>query len=325
MNEIAVSVIVPVFNSERYICDCINSLRSQVLSSIEIIIVDDGSTDSSPQICDNFAKKDNRIIVVHQENKKQGSARNIGIKIAKGDYIAFVDSDDWVGPTFLFDMYQKAIEFDADVVMCDYLRVKSNSEVKKTKKSKIDRQLRKGEIYNFKNLKKQLSRHFGFGIAVCWNKLFKSNLAKKYLYFPEGVFFEDSAPVFRTLAMADKITTVNKKLYFYRTSNLSSTTHLNDIKRFDLFTVQNILIKDFEKFEFGNFQKFSINFMIKDLIKHFRSIDKSLKYKFYLEIKNILSIFKRKNYIKDIDLFYRIKASVALNHKYFLFKLLSKI
>ncbi len=325
MNEIAVSVIVPVFNSERYICECINSLRSQILSSIEIIIIDDGSTDSTPQICDNFAKKDNRITVIHQKNKKQGSARNTGIKIAKGDYIAFVDSDDWVGPTFLFDMYQKAVEFDADVVMCDYYRVKSNSDFKKSKKSRIDKQLRNGGIYNFKKLKKQLSRHFGFGIAVCWNKLFKANLVKKYLYFPEDVYFEDSAPVFRTLAMADRITAINKKLYFYRTSNLLSTTHVNDIKHFDLFTVQNILIKDFEKFEFGKFQKFSINFMMKDLIKHFKSIDKSLKYKFYLEIKNILSVFKRKNYLKDIDWFYRIKASVALNHTYFLFKILSKI
>ncbi len=325
MNEIAVSVIVPVFNSERYICDCINSLRSQILSSIEIIIIDDGSTDSSPLICDNFAKKEPRITVIHQKNQKQGSARNVGINLAKGEYITFVDSDDWVAPTFLFDMYQKAIEFDADIVICDYYRAKSNSKIKKTKKSRIDKHLRKNEIYNLKTLKKQPSKHFGFGMAVCWNKLFKSNLAKKYLYFPEGVFFEDSAPVFRTLAIANRIVTLNKKLYFYRISNVLSTTHSNDIKRFDLFTVQNILLNDFEKYEFGRFKKFSINFMIKDLIKHFKSIDNSLKYKFYLEMKRILFIFQKKNYFNDIDWFYRIKASVALNHTYFLFKLLSRL
>ncbi len=325
MNEIAVSVIVPVFNSERYICECINSLRSQILSSIEIIIIDDGSTDSCSRICDNFAKKDPRIIVVHQENKKQGFARNVGINLARGEYIAFVDSDDWVDPMFLFDMYQKAIEMDADIVMCDYCRAKSNSEVKKIKKSRIDKILRNNEVFNLKKLKKQPSRHFGFGMAVCWNKLFKSSLAKKYLYFPEGLYFEDSAPVFRTLAVANRIIVINKKLYFYRTSNALSTTHSNDIKRFDLFMVQKILLNDFEKFDFGRFKKFSLNFMIKDLIKHFKSIDKSLKYKFYMEMKKIISIFQRKNYLKDIDLSYRIKAFIALRHSYFLFKLFSRL
>ena len=325
MDEIAVSVIVPIFNSERYICECINSLRSQILSCIEIILIDDGSTDSCPRICDNFAKKDERIVVVHQKNNKQGSARNTGIKLARGEYIAFVDSDDWVGPTFLFDMYQKAIEMDADIVMCDYCRAKSNSEIKKIKKSRIDKKLRNEEIFDLKKLKKQPSRHFGFGMAVCWNKLFKSSLAKKYLYFPEGVFFEDSAPVFRTLAMADRIFVINKKLYFYRVSNQESITQTNGEKRFDLFTVQNILLRDFEEFNFGRFKKFSLNFMIKDLIKHFRSIDKSLKYKFYVEMKKIISVIKEKNYLKEIDWKYRKKANIALNHSYFLFKLFSKL
>ncbi len=322
MNEIAVSVIVPVFNSERYICECINSLRSQILSCIEIIIIDDGSTDSSSRICDNFARKDSRIKVIHQENRKQGYARNIGIQLAKGEYIAFVDSDDWVGPTFLFDMYQKAVEFDADIVMCDYFKTKINSEVKESNKTRIGKSFKAGEIYNFRNLKKQPAKNFAFGLSVCWNKLFRAELAKQYLYFPEGVSFENSAPVFRALAIADRITIINKKLYFYRETKQNKS---NDFKKFDLFTVQNILIEDFEKFEFGKFKKFSLNFIVKNLIQHFKSIDKTLKYKFYTEMKKSLLLFKRKNYLRYIDWPDRIKTFVMLNHKYFLFKLFAKL
>ncbi|MBR1545106.1 MAG: hypothetical protein IJ638_04140, partial [Alphaproteobacteria bacterium] len=132
-------------------------------------------------------------------------------------------------------------------------------------------------------------------------------------------------PVFRTLAMANRIYVINKKLYFYRISNPLSTTKSNDEKSFDLFKVQNILLNDFENYNFGKFRIFSLNFMIKDLIKHFKKIDKSLKYKFYTEIKKILYIFCKKNYLKDIDFSYRIKAILALKNKYFLFKLFSKI
>ena len=325
MNDISVSVIVPVFNSERYICECINSLRSQILSSIEIIIIDEGSTDSSPRICDNFAKKDKRITVIHQKNQNHGFARNLGIQLAKGEYIAFVDSDDWVNPNFLFDLYQKAVELDADIVMCDYFTAKSNSKIETLKKSRMGKDFKISEIYNFRNFNKKIPKSFYFGMSVCWNKIFKYELAKKYLYFPEGLYFENSAAVLRSLAIADRITIINKKLYFHRILNLLNDDSKNDIKKFDLFATQNILMNDFENFNFGKFKKFSLNFMVKDLIEHFKSIDKSFKYKFYMEIKNILKEFKRKNYINYLDWKQKIKTSIALNHNYFLFKLFSKL
>ena len=121
-----VSIIVPVYNTEKYLSRCLRSLMNQTLSDIEIILVDDGSTDRSSVLCDNYAEMDNRIKVVHKKNGGLSSARNAGIDIATGEYIGFVDSDD----TISIDMYSKMIETakknNVDFVMTDYMRIPSN-------------------------------------------------------------------------------------------------------------------------------------------------------------------------------------------------------
>lgn len=320
-----ISVIVPVYNTQEYIYECINSLLCQTLEDIEIILVNDGSTDSSPSILDNFAKKDSRIKVIHQKNKKQGGARNSGIKIANGEYIAFVDSDDWVDKYFLEKMYKKAIKSQSNIVMCDYYRAKSFLNFKHTKKSRIDNIFLQNETINLRTSSLQPSRKSSFCMAICWNKLFKKEIAKKYLNFPEDIFFEDSPPVFLAMVMANKISVVNEKLYFYRISNLSSTTHSKDEKRFDLIKVQNILLENFKKYDFGNFKKFCINFMVKDLVKHFREIDKSLSKKFYTEMKKILSKIKEQNYFSLVDLRYKLKGNFILNTNYYLSLIIAKL
>lgn len=316
MSKPFVSIIVPIYNSKKYIYECVNSLIVQSLKNIEIILVDDGSTDETSMIIDNFAKKDNRIKVIHQKNKKQGGARNTGIKIATGDYIAFIDSDDWVDIHFIKKMYEKAINTNSDIVMCDYYRAKSFNNFKKNNKSRIDKIFLNNKKINLKTSVKQPIRKSGFGMVVCWNKLFKTELAKKFLEFPENLFFEDSAPVLRCLANANSISVLNEKLYFYRISNLSSTTHSKDIKRFDLIKVQNILINDLDKYDFGNFKNFCITFMVKDLIKHFSEIDYSFKLAFYKELKSILLKLKEKNYLSLIDKKYQIKSWFFLNTNY---------
>ena len=320
-----VSVIVPVYNTQEYIYECVNSLICQTLEDIEIILVNDGSTDSSPDILDNFAKKDKRIKVIHQKNKKQGGARNSGIKIAKGEYITFVDSDDWVDRYFLEKLYEKAIQSKSDIVMCDYYRAKSFLEFKKIKKSRIDNVFLQNENVNLKTSSLQPSRKSGFCLAVCWNKLFKKEIAKKYLKFPEGIFFEDSPPVFLALAMANHISVVNEKLYFYRISNTSSTTHAKDERRFDLIKVQNILLENFNKYDFGKFKKFCVNFMIKDLIQHFNAIDKSFAKKFYKEMKKTLCKIKKQNCFNLIDLKYKVKGNFILNTNYYLSLIIAKL
>src|SRR5574344_49484 len=116
-NKISVSFIIPIFNTEKYLKQCLNSIISQTLSDIEIICINDGSTDNSLCILENFAKKDKRIKVINQKNKGQSAARNKGITLAKGEYIAFVDSDDWAQPDMLEKMYNRATQDDTDVTM----------------------------------------------------------------------------------------------------------------------------------------------------------------------------------------------------------------
>jgi glycosyltransferase involved in cell wall biosynthesis len=133
-----VSIVVPVYNVERYIKRCVQSLLNQTLKEIEVILVDDGSPDKSPQICDEYASKDNRIIVVHKVNGGLGSARNAGVKIATGEYITFCDSDDFVSPNTYYNVYEECRKIDLDVCFFQHCRYTSIdvcfSEAKKGKK-----------------------------------------------------------------------------------------------------------------------------------------------------------------------------------------------
>lgn len=114
-----VSIIIPIYNTEEFLERCMQSVIGQTLTDIEIVLVDDGSTDESGSLCDKFADKDNRIKVIHKSNEGVSIARNAGIKIAQGEYIGFIDSDDWIERDMYYDLYNKAQETNAEIVMCD--------------------------------------------------------------------------------------------------------------------------------------------------------------------------------------------------------------
>lgn len=119
-----VSIIVPVYNAEKYLQECVESVLCQTLSDIELILVDDGSTDSSPTLCDQYAAQDRRVKVIHKPNGRAASARNAGLRAASGEYVAFVDADDWISP----DMYEKMLQTNADVTLCDYVRFQGEKQ-----------------------------------------------------------------------------------------------------------------------------------------------------------------------------------------------------
>lgn len=119
-----VSIIVPVYNAEKYLQECVESVLCQTLSDIELILVDDGSTDSSPALCDQYAVQDHRVKVIHKPNGRAASARNAGLRAASGEYVAFVDADDWISP----DMYEKMLQTNADVTLCDYVRFQGEKQ-----------------------------------------------------------------------------------------------------------------------------------------------------------------------------------------------------
>lgn len=127
---IKVSVIIPVFNTEKYISKCLSSLVNQTLDDIEIICVNDGSTDNSLEIIEKIANNDARIKIINQEHKKQGAARNSGLKIAEGEYIGFVDSDDWIDLNYYEMLYNTAKKYDADIALATNVRI-GNGKTKK--------------------------------------------------------------------------------------------------------------------------------------------------------------------------------------------------
>lgn len=120
MKNPTISIIVPVYKSEKFICRCMDSLLSQSFTDFEILLIDDGSPDGSGKICDSYAMKDSRVRVFHKENGGVSSARQLGIDNARGEYTIHADPDDWVEPTMLAELYGKAKTEDADMVICDY-------------------------------------------------------------------------------------------------------------------------------------------------------------------------------------------------------------
>ena len=126
MNKPLISVIVPVYKVERYLDECVESIVNQTYHNLEIVLVDDGSPDNCPQMCDDWAKKDERIRVIHKENGGVSSARNAGLDICTGDYISFIDSDDWIPSNFEEEMLAKAEKLSLDVVIANIRRMKEN-------------------------------------------------------------------------------------------------------------------------------------------------------------------------------------------------------
>lgn len=212
-----VSVIVPVYRVEKYIEECIESILSQTLSSVELILIDDGSDDQCPEICDKFAKENKNIIVIHQENHGLSAARNAGINIAKGEYIAFCDSDDIMKKNMLAQMVLAAKKCNADVVMCGY-------ETFPNKKSfypgiKSDEVLTP-EIF----ISKCNTMHTGNELCFSWRFLLnRSYIEEKKFSFDESIFFgEDVLFNMQVLMEARRIFVLQEALYLYRINNANS-------------------------------------------------------------------------------------------------------
>ncbi len=224
-----VSVIVPVYNAEKYLDKCLISLQQQTLEDIEIICVDDGSEDKSLEILKKYAKGDERIKVLEQNHKKQGAARNEGLKFATGEYIGFVDADDWVDIDFYEKLYGSACKYQADIAMGVNVRVGGG---KKTKK--------RLEILQ-ENCVKDVQEKFDISKVAqnpCpTNKIYKREfLLLNNLYFPENMFCEDKLFVTQAVYYADKLVAVPDVNYFYyrnpnSTVNKRDKNHLRTILR----------------------------------------------------------------------------------------------
>ncbi len=219
LSEEKITVIVAVYNIEKYLDNCIKSIINQNYKNLQILLIDDGSTDSSGEICDKYAKLDERIEVIHKKNGGLADARNVGMSLAKGKYISFIDGDDYIYPTFYMNLYNLIVKYDADISECDFLRVNEddieNIEeiiLKENEKLKI-----RHEIIDNKEAVCEL---FGTRLqpyvkkVVVWNKLYNSKVLSD-IQFPFGKLHEDEYTTYKILYNSTKIVSTNKVLHGY--------------------------------------------------------------------------------------------------------------
>lgn len=208
-----ISVIIPVYKVEKYLNACVSTVVKQTYKNLEIILIDDGSPDKCLQICDEWARKDERIKVIHQENKGLCAARNIGIDVATGEYIAFLDSDDYVDIRMYEFLYKAITEQNSDVAICYEIAVDEDKDL-----CEINTEVKDYTLLRNEN-KSEAIMHFidkftGY-IGWTWNKLYKADLVKS-TKFIEGAYLEDIVFNSQIMCKINKVTWISDRLYFYR-------------------------------------------------------------------------------------------------------------
>ena len=203
-----ISVIVPVYNVEKYLEKCIWSIINQTYSNLEIILIDDGSTDNSGKICDEFLEHDNRIKVVHKKNGGLSSARNAGLDIATGEYIGFVDSDDWIDVNMYDNLFKVAKQENSDIIECNFQKVYDGKE----EEVKIYNSFVINSFNNIEALKQHLNGKYFY--RCVWNKLYRRILFKD-IRFPEGKVAEDLFTTHQVFYKAKIVSHVNFVGYYY--------------------------------------------------------------------------------------------------------------
>ena len=237
-----ISVIVPVYRVEEYLERCVKSILSQTYKNLEVILVDDGSPDQCPAICDACTEKDARVKVIHQENKGLSGARNAGIDAASGEYLAFVDSDDYVSPHFIEELYQLLQDTGCAIGQCRFSYVKGNGLVEEGDSAFC--------IYRGESLMEQLygPEEKATCFVVAWNKLYRAELFKETgIRYPEGRIHEDEATTYRLFHEAKKLAFLDRALYGYYTENGGSITSVFSAKRLQWLTAHEERIAFFKK------------------------------------------------------------------------------
>ncbi len=227
MNQL-ISVIVPVSNVAAYLPRCVDSLLAQVYQTLQIILVDDGSTDGSAAICDAYAEQDTRIEVIHQPYGGVSDARNAGVDAARGDYILFLDSDDEADPQYASKLYHTLIEHDLDISQCCLLRVRNGTPV-----NPLDV---RPEVQIFDGMQMQMrifNRDRYFTMCLC-GKLFRRSLFDG-LRFPVGRINEDESLIYLLMYRARRVGVIDDYLYLYHYNSESITERKYNIHRLDSF------------------------------------------------------------------------------------------
>lgn len=238
-----ISTIIPVYNVEKYLARCLDSVVSQTYSNLEIVIIDDGSTDCSGEICDRYKEQDQRIRVVHQPNQGQAAARNQGMNVASGEYISFIDSDDWVERGYIETLYKSMSKSNSDIAICGYKRGMAGKYQSKGRKE-ITKVFQNEEVME-KFLYRKIST------SVC-DKLYKSYLWDG-ICFPVGRIYEEVEPLFFLFKQNVKVVVTNQTCYCYDYRVGSTINQKFSLKRLDYvetcINLQKYVKRDCPQFE----------------------------------------------------------------------------
>ena len=308
-----VSVIVPVYDVEDYIDKCLDSLVHQTLKDMEIIVVNDGSPDNSEEIIKKYEKKYKNVKYVVKKNGGLSDARNYGLKYAKGDYIGFVDSDDYVASDMFEKLYNKIIEDDSDVSVCEFVYVYPDGKMVRS--------------YSNLNYTNEVDKKYLISPPMAWTRLYKKDLFKE-LSFKKGIYYEDLEMNPKVLKYTKKISFVDEGLYYYIVRN-NSIMRQNTFKEkllhiFDILdNNKKLLYKDYPD---------EIEYMYIDHLLRNASL-RFMEYDNYKEnINRIVNIFKKdfpnwkKNkYLKQSSKKMQILCKLAYNKRYMLLRLIKKV
>ncbi len=230
MFTLLVSVIIPVFNVEAYLREALDSVINQTYENLEIIVIDDGSTDRSGIICDEYALKDCRIRIIHQDNRGLSAARNVGLDIMKGDFVVFLDSDDAYLPEYVSTLVKNQIQEDADIVICRYTSHKELSKLNTYSKHVLGPTTGLCTLNRTEALRALIRNEINTSV---WNKIYRSELWDD-LRFPEGHVYEDIDTTYLVMNHVRKITIIESTLYLHRQrpgsiTQSNSWTNLSDM------------------------------------------------------------------------------------------------
>ena len=251
-----ISVIIPVYRVEQFLDKCLNSVICQTYDNLEIILVDDGSPDQSGVICDEWAKKESRIKVIHKENGGLSDARNAGLKIAIGEYIAFVDSDDWIHFQMYEVLYSILKKHNASMSICSYKDVSfysadaTNTDCKAqaiSSSKKINEEQALEQLF--------LANNDRFGVV--WPKLYARSLFQNRR-FDEGVIYEDTRSCFKVLYDAKSIAVTDAELYYYYCNENGTTKAAYTIKRLDIMAAMDEQLNFFRAHNFTDIYSMAV-------------------------------------------------------------------
>lgn len=269
-----ISIIVPVYNVERFLRCCLDSIIKQTYKNIEIILINDGSTDKSGEICDIYAQKDSRIILIHQQNKGLSAVKNIGIEKSSGDYLMFIDSDDYIAPEMCEKLLNAAIKNDSEMVLCNFTYVdEENNEIDVEGAYKEVSEA----VTDGRGFLKSLCDTYNVSYVVSWNKLYKKTIFENIRYV-ENQLEEDEAAIHHIAHACKKIAFISESYYFYRKRSGSIMNKRHYIRRLDN-TLGLLDRLDFiKKHNYSEETIYRLEFeIINDFIRSLRTLDRRNK------------------------------------------------